>query len=238
MTAELPLQILPQPNDTTCGPTCLQTVYRFYGDEISLAQVVAEVPQLEGGGTLGSFLASHALKRGYNATIYTYNLTLFDPTWFAHESFYFKNKLQQQAAFKRDGKLGIATEAYSEFLDLGGKLKFQVLRPSLIRNYLHKGIPLLVGLSSTFLYHSMREFGPKLDYDDVRGEPTGHFVILHGYNSDDRTVRVADPLKGNPLGMTQIYDIDIDRVINAILLGIITYDANVIVITPKEGRDV
>ena len=46
------LEIQPQPDDTTCGPTCLHAVYRFFQDTISLDQVIAECTQLEGGGTL------------------------------------------------------------------------------------------------------------------------------------------------------------------------------------------
>ena len=60
----LDLEIELQPDDATCGPTCLQAVYRYYGDLESLEDVIAEVPQLETGGTLAANLAIHALKRG------------------------------------------------------------------------------------------------------------------------------------------------------------------------------
>jgi hypothetical protein len=50
-----------QPDGTTCGPTCLHAVYRYFGDAIELAQVVREVPRLEEGGTLGGLLGVHAL---------------------------------------------------------------------------------------------------------------------------------------------------------------------------------
>lgn len=234
MKSVMPMRIQPQPDETTCGPTCLHTIYDYYGDTVSLERVVEEVPRLQGGGTLGAHLGAHALGRGYRAAIYTYNLTLFDPTWFGHEAFYIKNKLMQQASLKSDPKLGEATAAYGEFLDRGGELRFEVLRPGLIRHLLEEGKPLMAGLSATFLYRSMREYGSGLDYDDLRGEPAGHFVVLHGYDSKRRTLVVADPLHGNPVGGEQIYEMDIDRVLNAILLGIVTYDANLILIAPPE----
>lgn len=237
MSNAISISMLPQPDDTTCGPTCLHTIYNFYGDSTDLDQLIVQIKQLDGGGTLGAILASHALKSGYNATIYTYNLTIFDPTWFNHESFYIKNKLKKQAEGKHDPKLVIASNAYSEFLDLGGKLKYQVLNTALIQKYLRKGMPLLVGLSATYLYDSPREFGPKDEYDDVRGNPSGHFVVIYGYNEERETVLVADPLKDNPFGKGQNYEIGIDKVINAILLGVLTYDANVIVITPEREQD-
>lgn len=228
----LPIRILSQPDDTTCGPTCLHTIYEFYGDSIPLADLIGEVQQLEDGGTLGALLAVHALKRGYKAVIYTYNLTVFDPTWFGHESFYIKNKLLQQSGIKLGRKLQAATQAYVEFLDLGGELKYDTLCPALIRKYLKKGVPLLAGLSATYLYGSKREYGPNQEYDDVRGEPAGHFVVLHGYDKERRTVLVADPLHENPMAEGQNYEVGIDHLINAILLGIVTYDANLIVLTP------
>lgn len=238
MKSAIPIDILPQPDESTCGPTSLHTIYSYYGDDISLQQVIDEVEQLEGGGTLGCMLANHALCRGYDVTIYTYNLNIFDPTWFGHESFYIKNKLKQQSQFKYSKKLKAAAKAYSGFLDLGGLLKYEDLKPALIRKYLNKSVPLLTGLSSTCLYGSMREHGPNMDWDDLRGEPSGHFVVLNGYDKKRRTISVADPLHNNPIAEGHMYETGIDRLINAILLGIITYDANLIVITPKrEGSD-
>ena len=37
----LPVDIEPQPDDTTCGPTCLHAVYRYLGLEAGLDEVVA-----------------------------------------------------------------------------------------------------------------------------------------------------------------------------------------------------
>ena len=38
MDIELPITILPQPDDTTCGPTCLHAVYGYYDDSIPLQE--------------------------------------------------------------------------------------------------------------------------------------------------------------------------------------------------------
>ena len=48
----------------------------------SLPEVIARTHKMEHGGTFAIFLACDALRQGYQATIYTYNLTVFDPTWF------------------------------------------------------------------------------------------------------------------------------------------------------------
>jgi len=229
-------KIKSQPNDTTCGPTCLHAVYRYYGDSISLDQVVDEVKYLKEGGTLAALLACHALSRGYKATLYTYNLNVFDPTWFALTSRGLREKLKAQMAFKKQSKLQISTRAHMDFIDRGGQLRFEELTPALIRRFLKRNAPIITGLSATYLYHSPREFGPQCDYDDIRGEPAGHFVVLCGYDKNQQTVRVADPLNPNPYTKSSIYDVSLPRLICSILLGVLTYDGKLLIIEPGKKK--
>jgi hypothetical protein len=81
----LDLSILRQPDNSTCGPTSLHAVYKYYGDDIELKQVIAQTHKLVGGGTLAVMLGCHALERGYHAKLFTFNLNMFDPTWFTPE---------------------------------------------------------------------------------------------------------------------------------------------------------
>lgn len=234
MKTRLELEILPQPSLTTCGPTCLHAVYGYFEDTLDLETVIDEITSLDGGGTLAVFLAIHALRRGYRATIYTYNLKVFDPTWF-RPGVDIRQKLEQQLLAKpHKQKLRKATKGYLEFLRLGGELRFEDLRPKLIRRFLNKGIPILTGLSATYLYQSAREL-PNCEDDDVAGEAAGHFVVLHGYDRESRLVRVADPLADNPVGEGHYYEVGIERVISSILLGILTYDSNLLIIRPRDA---
>jgi hypothetical protein len=232
MITNLHLDISVQPDDTTCGPACLHSVYEYYGDSISLQQVVTEVKSLKGGGTLAVLLANHALGRGYRTTIYTYNLHVFDPTWFtAKEDL--AEKLKAQATVRNDEKLSFATQGYLEFLARGGELLFEDLTIGLIRHFLKKSVPILTGLSSTYLYRSVRE-NPDNDLDDnIAGFPTGHFVVLCGYDREKREVLVADPYKMNPVSNDHYYMVSIARLLGAVLLGILTHDANLLIIEPR-----
>jgi len=236
MDRRLPVEILPQPDDFTCGATCLHALYRYYGDELPLQQVIDEVQHLEAGGTLAVLLGCHALGRGYRATMYVYNLQVFDPTWFDKGADHLSRKVREQMTFKDDPKLRTASEGFLEFLHLGGEIRFEDLTRQLIRSHLNRNAPILAGLSSTYLYRHPREYGPKSDADDVRGEPAGHFVLLSGYQKEDRTVSVADPLSSNPYSESRTYDVDIDRLVCSILLGTLTYDANLLVIQPKPAK--
>lgn len=233
MSRRRPFSILPQPDGTTCGPTCLHAVYQYYGDRIALDHIIREVASLEEGGTLAVFLACHALRRGYRATIYTYNLNVFDPSWFGKRRVDLRSKLAEQSKQKHSPKLRRATEGYLEFLDLGGEVRFEDLSRRLIREALVHDRPILTGLSATYLYRTPREFGEDGREDDIRGLPCGHFVVLCRYNRRKREVLVADPLDPNPLSKSHTYSIGIDRAIGAILLGVITYDANLLVLEPN-----
>lgn len=237
MHSSLTLTVHNQPDDFSCGPTCLHAVYSYYQNPIDLHTLIAETEKLEDGGTLGVLLANHALERGFKARIYSYNLLIFDPTWFDLPSKVLIQKLTERAASNpSDHRMVMAAQAYVRFLELGGELRFRDLSSVLIRNYQVKGIPILTGLSSTWLYRCSRERDDRdaMIYDDVKGNPCGHFVILSGYDKSERKVRVSDPYHGNPAFQTSTYWVDRTRLINAILLGIVTYDSNLLIIQPAS----
>ncbi len=224
-----------QPDETTCGPTSLHAVYQYYNDPISLQQVIQEVHQFEDGGTLAVWLGCHALSRGYDALLYTCNLQVLDPTWFTFPDVDLVEKLKLQMEAKPfDQKLMRTSNAFIDFLKLGGRLRMEDITRESLRKYLARGIPILTGLSSTFLYRSAREVPPDQHQNDVEGVPTGHFVILSGYNRETKEILVTDPYAKNPYSPTHKYEVCIDRVISSILLGVLTYDANYLVIRPKE----
>ncbi|MBW3596280.1 MAG: C39 family peptidase [Planctomycetes bacterium] len=202
-----------------------------------LETVIRETPQLEEGGTLAVLLGRHALARGYKATIYTYNLAVFDPTWFRVAKPPLIEKLHAQMAAKDSLRLHRAGRAYIDFLSEGGEIAMEDLTSGLIRRFLKRGVPVLAGLSSTYLYGAAREIGPTCEPDDVRGYPTGHFVVLSGYDKKHRRVLVADPYLPNPGGQAHYYEVPLARLVCAIMLGVLTYDANLLIIEPgKEAR--
>jgi hypothetical protein len=232
----LPIQTLPQPDETTCGPTCLHAVYRYWGETEPLEQVIARNYSMEHGGTFAVFLACDALRKGYRATIHTYNLMVFDPTWFGSKRVNIAERLQRQREVKMDPRLQQVTPGYLEFLSLGGRLRFVDLSPTLIHKILRRRFPIITGLSSTYLYHNAREYGHTDIKDDVRGLPSGHFVVIAGYNAARRRVLVVDPYEPHPYGPSHEYWISIDRAVGAILLGIVTHDANLLIVHPPPQR--
>ncbi len=236
------LKILSQPTDWACGPTCLQAVYRYYDHDIKIETIMEDIAGLKRGGTLAVTLGTHALKRGFNAKIYTFNLNVFDPTWFKPTqlaSADLQAKLKTQSELKTSQKLRFACMHYMEFLSLGGKLAMEHLCHQLITKYLKQGIPILTGLSSTYLYMAPREYviedTTTQVADDVKGYPEGHFVLIYGYDHATQLVTIMDPYAKNPYSQDLKYTITLDHLQTSIMLGVLTYDANMMIITSKDG---
>lgn len=259
MTKSIEFNIQTQPDDTTCGPSCLASVFRYYGDEVDLQEVIRDTPALEEGGTLAVLMGTYALSRGYRVRIITYNLRVFDPSWFDAAPVLRGSdvagsaagivepvwrcpavdlvpKLEAQRVGKKSVRLQTSCLAYVDYLRHGGEVLMCELNGDLIRFFLDQGKPVMTGLSSTWLYQAPRQIGRTNRPDDVRGEPEGHFVVLSGYNRERKMVHVADPWLPNPLGgvssRSNEYDVGMDRLLGSIMLGVLTYDANLMIIEP------
>lgn len=233
------LDIHTQPDDETCGPTCLHAIYQHYGYQIALQELIPQIERSLSGGTLAPLLGKHALSQQFEATLYVNNINVFDPTWF-HQGEARPDlieKLERQAQYKTEPAITQSIYAYRDFAKLGGQLRFHNLNVSLLKSYFNKNIPILTGLSATYLYQSAREryTEGRAIYDDIQGTPCGHFVVLCGYDETKRHVVVADPHRENPLSQDNHYKVSSSRLINAIMLGVITYDANLLIIHPKNS---
>jgi hypothetical protein len=225
-----------QPDDVTCGPTALRKVYDFYGVRVDLDTVLAELDRNEDGGTLAVFLGIAALRRGFRTRIYSYDLRIFDPTWFHLETPALAEKIHARFPYLKDATRLRAARAYLEYLGAGGLLAFDELTPGLLKSILDREHPVLAGLSATHLYRTARERhrpdSGALVADDVAGEPTGHFVVISGYEHWGRRFIVRDPFEHVPVPEGGRQVVDAHRLINAILLGDATYDAVLLEIWP------
>jgi hypothetical protein len=236
MKSDLNVRIERQPDYTTCGPTALHAIYRYYGDPIDLHTVIAETPKLPTGGTLGVHLSVHALERGYDVTTWLCSVRHMDPTWFQRPTDLLA-KVRARAAAKNldaDPRYGPAMQAVERYLTLGGKVVWGDLSPDLIAKHMENGTPLLTGTNGTYLYQSARETDDGAD--DVRGEAFGHFIVIGGCDSRDQTAAIADPLLDNPAHGKKYYRATIHRLIGAIFLGVGSDDGNLLLIKPKGWK--
>ena len=235
LDVELPVHIDRQPNYTTCGPTSLHALYRYFGDDISLEQTIREVRQHDvGGGTVSVHLAVHALQRGYDTTMWVSNVNYWDPTWFQQPTdLLAKLKARFEAKkWSASERHVIAMKALETYFGHGGKVVWGDLDPARIGNVLSQRLPILAGTNGVYLYQCMRETdsGP----NDITGDPYGHFIVVCGYRESDQSVSVADPLMDNPAHGTKYYRASVYRLIGSIFLGASSDDANCLVIHPKN----
>lgn len=231
----LNIQRVTQPDDVTCGPTCLAKVYQYYGFERPLGTIIRETPRNPDGGTLAVSLACSALAHGFRPTIYPFGLRVFDPTWRRLPQPALLNRLRRRAAAVPSAKLQRAVREHITFLEAGGTVRFRELTPALLVGLLRRGHPVLTGLSSTYLYGTPRERDDH--YDDIAGSSAGHFVVVHGYRPRSRRFVVTDPFPNVPLSQTGRYTVPADRLVAAILLGDQTYDAVILALGRRRtGR--
>lgn len=226
------LVVEPQPTETSCGPTCLRGVYQYLGLEVPVEDLIEAIPSLAGGGTLAVMLGVDALKRGFGAKLYSCNLRVLDPSWFPGTRESLRERLRASHSVRKKPKDLGELKALELFLDLGGDLRMEPLTRELIRRHLNDNRPILTGLSSTFLYRDKRTSPLTGQPDDLAGQSEGHFVVLSHYDRETRTVTVNDPWPHSPFEDPHRYHVHIDRLINAILLGVLSYDANLLVLSP------
>jgi len=230
---DLGVQRKTQPDLVSCGPTSLGMVLESLGTSFSTHRL-REITEVNlDGGTLGVNLALVAQKLGHQAVMHCYNPRVFDPTWVKLSNFQLVEKLRQSEHVATSVKMKKTLGAYRQFLINEGKICFAELTSELLVRLLDSGLPVLCGLSSTYLYQCSRENPITGEDDDVRGEPAGHFVVLSGYQGHGARFLVVDPypeVETDPRGRCIV---EAHRLINSILLGVLTYDAVLLQIQHK-----
>jgi peptidase C39-like protein len=229
---KLDLHVSKQPDDESCGITCLQAIYDYYSHPTSLDKLKHEIEHWQTGGTVAVNLARHALTHGFEAEIHSYNIKIFDPSWndLGPKDLALKLKKRQRKIRSKKQKQVIGF--YLDFLRKGGVLKFDDLDEALFTRLFKAHHPIICGLSATYLYQQMRET-PDNQEDDIIGQPVGHFVVVSGWDPQSRTVTIQDPLRKNPLSDSGTYTLPFTKFSNAVMLGILTYDENLLVIRTK-----
>lgn len=232
--AKLDVTVSKQPDDESCGITCLQAIYNHYGVETTLEDLKSRIEHWQTGGTVSVNLARNALGMGFAAEIYTYNVKIFDPTWKGLDAKELERKLKQRQRKIRSKKQKKVIGFYLDFLRKGGTLRFDDLDEALFDRLFGdaRPKPIICGLSATYLYQTSRETADNVE-DDIVGQPVGHFVVVSGWDSRSRTVTISDPLRKNPISETGIYRLPFTKFSNAVMLGILTYDENLLVISRK-----
>lgn len=232
-----------QPDDVSCGPSCLAQVLAYYGDVQQISALSDRVRRNPDGGTLAVNLAHLALDLGYRVRLYPFGVRVFDPSWWELEDAEIAERLDLRSRGLADPVERAVVKAWRDLLRRGGYVAFHEPSPALLARIIAQDRPLICGLNATWLYREPRDRPHDNVPDDIDGWPVGHFVVLHGYTGRGLHFHVNDPSEdapfsagGDPMGpRTGHYPLPADRLIHAILLGDATRDAVLLEIWPPHG---
>ncbi len=246
----LPIQRISQPDEVSCGPTCVAQVLRLFGETRPLSDLLNQVRRNADGGTQAVWLGQLALDLGYRARLYPFGVRVFDPTWWRLEPAELISRLEARSAAlsRQPGRERdvITTDAWRDFVSAGGKVAFVEPSPKLLVRILDRGRPIICGLSASWLYRESRERPDDNVSDDILGEPVGHFVVVRGYTGGGLHLHIVDPAddpppslpspKAAPPSAHGEYPLPASRLLHAVLLGDTTRDAVLLEIWPARPR--
>ena len=193
--------MIAQPDDATCGPTSLHAVYRYFGQELDLASVIDAVAYLEGGGTLAAYLGLDVLASRVRGLHLLLRPSPVRP-YLGGTGYALSHRQATTAAFlqKEGSSSGRPRKPTSAFCNTGASCGLPTSRSTCSAPISTGKLPVLAGLSATYLYRTMREYAiapNQTAYHDLQGEPAGHFVVLYGFSGWRHSRR--RPLPGQPL---------------------------------------
>lgn len=228
-----------QPDDVSCGPTCLSQVLAWHGAQHDIDALAGQLRRNADGGTQGVYLGRLALELGYRVRLYPFGVRIFDPTWWECEDEEIIELLDARAAALSDPGERDTVMAWADYLRAGGYLAFREPSPRVLTRALDLGRPLICGLNATWLYREARTRRHDNQDDPIGGHAAGHFVVIRGYTGEGRHLHVNDPSpdapfsKGTSAGR---YPLSANRLLHALLLGDGTGDAVLVEIWPSPGQ--
>ncbi|MCB9691481.1 MAG: C39 family peptidase [Alphaproteobacteria bacterium] len=232
---ELRLTVPPlvQPDEVSCGPTCLAAVLQFHGVDTDVARVRAKTPRNPDGGTFAPYLGRAAIAHGMRVCCHPFAVQVFDPSWWDLPHDEVARRLRLRTEGLKPGRLRRVHEAWLAYMMDGGDVELGELRTHRLTDALDAGHPLICGLSITWLYQEPRERPHDNQDDDIHGAPVGHFVVVTGYAEGGDSFFVTDPWPQPPFDREEgVYTVGRRRLTQAILLGDATHDAVIVEILP------
>ena len=179
----------------SCGPSSVQQILHYYGIKKDLNKIMDEMSLFDKGGTTGDgAMGSYLLDWGMDVEIYTIDTKLFDPSWFNLSRGRLLKKLDESKSISRGFKR-YEYKGFIDFLNKGGKLRFEAIDLRTIKDNIKMKTPMMAGVDDSLLYGKKRSRKSFYD-DDMRGKVWGHELVIAGYRGD--RLFVVDPFPMNP----------------------------------------
>ncbi len=199
-----------QPTGLSCGQTCVSMLLSHYGYDLSPKEVLEEMAGLRTDdghewGTVTPSLASLCIRKGFGATVYSFDCRITDHSWIDKSP---EQILRRLKAIKK--KRVIPTlgknvterfvQAYIDLLTAGGTLIIQPFVTEKLMDGLLKKGPFVTTVCMGAYYGKGRYRSTGLHkgvLDDVNGTIGTHFLVVYGKNAKGQYL-IADPGRKEP----------------------------------------
>lgn len=189
-----------------CVQASAAQLLQFYRIDKSIDDIKAEVPVYisKDNQPLGSsigHIAKYFIDQGFNTTIHTSDIQIFDPSWKKYSN---KQLIDHLMKRQTDVKhptydqeaFNVIFDGYISFLKFGGQIAFPLIDEKYLVELLQKG-PIYTIVSYQFLNQSPKAVFDKdkdeFTNDSIKGNVGTHAVILAGYK--DNQFLIIDPDK-------------------------------------------
>lgn len=230
-TVLLEVARLPQPTQSSAGPTSLRMILAFHGMAVPHDEMLEVLPLDPEDGARGPQIGLAALRCGFQVTIIPYERCILRPQWSTLPPATLLEHLERVGLDGSDAGPrgeGVLARIYADYLRAGGELRFAPLSRELLVSYLQQHTPLIAALDAEYLYAASTAA------DHEAGPRQAHFLVVGGYDAATDEFAVSDPWYDIPLANTGgRYRIPSDRLVTAVLLGAEANDAELIAIRPR-----
>lgn len=182
-----------------------------YGMDVTATAILAELPGLttdDGAewGTVAPELAAFCMKKGFHATVHTFDCRIVDLSWADFPPEKMLARLREVKSTRLIPTLGknvtdLFVQGYIDLLEAGGELRIRPYVTSALLDELLTTGPFMTTVCMGAFYgkgRARRGDDGKGILDDVRGSIGTHFVIVRGRDEAGRYL-IADPGKADGL---------------------------------------
>lgn len=197
-----------QQKTSECMQTTATQVMAFFDPTISVDEVIKDVPvYVENGekiGTSPGHMAAYFAQKGYQTTVYIFDVELFDRSWEGlGEEEVLTRLRQRQEHIPANAWLAayhhILVDGWALYVKSGGRFSFPQLSTSLLYDLLVPS-PYLLMVNSTYLNQRAKQIynqaTDKFDDDPIKGRSLTHAVACAGYRDSQFLIVDPDPPEG------------------------------------------
>jgi len=201
---------------SVCGPLCLLNIYEYLGCDCELDDILEDLGIEDKEITYLPQLALHARKKGLSTKYFQSNPREVSPTWKGQNASRYIEKFKKWIKLQSDDNIWKKNAGYLvKYIQNGGQIEIGDLSSKKISKYLADGYVVLVALEQTWLWGKRKVKG-KIEYDDLKGKASGHFVVIYGEN--EKEFFVSDPYPTKLDNREGLYKVTKDTLLVSILV--------------------